>query len=231
MKESIKKILKILRNIFIIIFLSSIFITILYRFVPVPLTPLMVIRTGEQFFNDKKIKIKKDWVPISKISPNLVQAVVAGEDNNFLIHFGFDLKAIKKAQDHNKKGKTTRGASTISQQTAKNVFLWPHRSYFRKGLEVYFTLLIEMFWSKERIMEVYLNVIETGDGIYGAEAASQAYFNKPAKNLTKSEAALLSAVLPNPIEWRADKPGKYVYHRQYLILRLMDKIGPVNFDR
>jgi len=230
MKEVFKKILKIVRNILICIFLSSILFTVLYRFVPVPLTPLMFIRSSGQLLKGEKIKLQKKWVSLENISPNLIQAVVAGEDNNFLSHFGFDFEAIKKAQVHNKNGKSTRGASTITQQTAKNVFLWPKRSYLRKGLEAYFTLLIELFWSKQRIMEVYLNVIETGNGIYGAEAASKVYFKKSAKNLNQNEAALISAILPNPRVWKADKPGPYVRHRKNLILRIMSKIDPVKFD-
>jgi monofunctional biosynthetic peptidoglycan transglycosylase len=150
-------------------------------------------------------------------------AVIASEDQNFEDHFGFDLAAIKKAEAYNEKhkGKKLKGASTISQQTAKNVFLWQSRSWVRKGFEVYFTFLIEIFWSKQRIMEVYLNVIEMGDGIYGAEACSQEFFHKPSKKLSVQQAALIAAVLPNPRKWSVTKPTPYILHRQQRIIRFM----------
>ncbi|TNF23934.1 MAG: monofunctional biosynthetic peptidoglycan transglycosylase, partial [Bacteroidetes bacterium] len=154
------------------LFLFSILMVIVYRFVPVPVTILQLSRCVEQFQDEKPIRLKKDWEPLENISNKLQLAVVCAEDQKFLNHNGFDIEAIEKAVERNKKGKRIRGASTISQQTAKNVFLWPGRTWVRKGFEVYFTALIELFWSKERIMEVYLNVIEMGDGIYGAEAAS-----------------------------------------------------------
>jgi len=171
-------------------------------------------------------KIDKDWQSLENISRNLPLAVVTAEDQKFEEHFGFDIEAIEKAVKYNEKhkGKKVKGASTISQQTAKNVFLWQGRSWLRKGLEVYFTFLIEIFWSKERIMEVYLNVIEMGPGIYGAEAAAQHYFNKPAKKLTKSEAASIAAILPNPIRWSASKPTAYITKKRNWILRHMNKI-------
>lgn len=156
-------------------FLSlSVFSVVLFRFVPIPITPLMIIRCIEQKGDGKKMKLDKDWMSLDEISPVMPLAVIAAEDQNFEEHVGFDIDAIKKAEEYNKKhkGKRVKGASTITQQTAKNVFLWPSRSWVRKGFEVYFTLLIEVFWSKKRIMEVYLNVIETGDGIYGVEAAA-----------------------------------------------------------
>jgi len=166
----------------IIFFGSTIFVTLLYKFIPPPLTPLMVIRTFQQIKSDKKITLKKDWVSLKNISNYMPSAVIACEDQNFLSHKGFDLEAIKKAQKHNTKSKRKRGASTISQQTAKNVFLWPKRSWVRKGLEVYFTVLIEIIWGKKRIMEVYLNIIETGDGIYGVEKAAE-NFNTSKENM------------------------------------------------
>jgi monofunctional biosynthetic peptidoglycan transglycosylase len=184
----------------------------------------MLIRVVENIADNKKPSITKDWVPLSQISPNLVLAVIASEDNNFESHIGVDFKAIEKAQKLNKKGKKMRGASTISQQTAKNAFLWPARTYIRKGLELYFTGLIELLWGKKRIMEVYLNIIEMGDGIYGAEAASQLYFHKPAKNLTRDEAAAIAAVLPNPRRWRPDKPTAYVARTKSRILWAMDRV-------
>ena len=210
---------------------STILIVLTYRFINPPVTPLMVIRSFQQMFNGEKLVLKKDWVPIKEISPSLQLAVVASEDNRFLEHHGFDFEAIEKAKDYNekKKGKRIRGASTISQQTAKNVFLLPQRSWIRKGLEAWFTVLIELVWSKQRIMEVYLNVIETGTGIYGAEKASQIYFNKPASKLTASEAALLAAILPGPLKWNPAHPTKYLLSRQQWILWNMGNIGKLEY--
>lgn len=166
----------------------------------------------------------KEWVGLDKISPLVALAVITSEDQKFEEHAGFDFEAIEKAQKYNerKKGKKVKGASTISQQTAKNVFLWPTRSYIRKGFEVYFTFLIEVIWSKERIMEVYLNVIEMGNGIYGIEAASQYYFHKPALKINSSEAALIAACLPNPLKWSPAKPTAYILKKQRWILRHMN---------
>lgn len=178
------------------LFVLSILSTLLLSFVPVNRTPLMLKRHLQ---SHGEIPIQHTWVPIERISPHLIQAVVASEDNNFTSHFGIDRGAIQKARDFNKKStKRKHGASTISQQTAKNVFLWPARTYLRKGFELYFTLLIETCWSKKRIMEVYLNSIEMGPGIYGAEAAAQHYFRKPASKLTREQAALIAVSLPNP---------------------------------
>ncbi len=204
---------------------------VLYRFVPVYYTPLMFIRMYEQKVDGRPVKLKHKWVPMDKISQQLVQAVVASEDNLFLIHNGFDFDQIEIAQKDAQKGKKLRGASTISQQTAKNVFLWPGRSYFRKGLEVYFTVLIEFTWGKERIMEVYLNSVEMGDGIYGAEAVAQSNFRKNALRLTKSEAALIAASLPNPLQYNSARPSPYLLRRQAKIMTLMDKIMKVNFGK
>ncbi|MFZ4613086.1 MAG: monofunctional biosynthetic peptidoglycan transglycosylase [Bacteroidia bacterium] len=193
----------IIRRIFLRIIyfflISTILAVVLFRFFPVPITPLMVIRLKEQNSNDKSFKLKKDWVPKEEISENLKLAVISSEDQNFFSHFGFDFDAIQKAYKQNKKGKKIKGASTISQQTAKNLFLWPGRSYVRKALEAYFTFLIEVFWSKDRILEVYLNIIEMGDGVYGAEAAANEFFNTTAKKLNKNQSALIAAVLPNPL--------------------------------
>jgi monofunctional glycosyltransferase len=211
-------------------FIISIGLTIIYRFVPVPVTPLMVIRLVEQTFDSKKeVRLFKDWVPISEISRHAPQAVYASEDQKFLDHKGFDLEAMKKAWENNKKGKRIKGASTITQQTVKNVFLWPSRSYIRKGLEAYFTVLVELLWSKERIMEVYLNVIEMGNGIYGIEAAAQAYYNKPSAKLNRNQAAMIAAVLPNPRRWNPTKPTGYIQGRQAWILRQMNNLEPLGF--
>jgi len=206
-------------------------IVILFRWVPIPITPLMVIRTIEQKIDGEKIVWKHDWESIDNISKNLQLAVICSEDQNFLKHNGFDLAAIEKAIEHNKKGKRIRGASTISQQTAKNVFLWPHRSWFRKALETYFTFLIELFWSKERIMEVYLNSIEMGNGIYGAEAASQYWFKKPASKLTSYQAAAIAAVLPNPLRYRANPASAYIQGRQVWIVRQMGFFGRLDYNK
>jgi monofunctional biosynthetic peptidoglycan transglycosylase len=157
-------------------------------------------------------------------------AVICSEDQIFLNHHGFDMNAIEKAMEYNKKGKRTRGASTISQQTAKNVFLWPHRSWFRKGLETYFTFLIELIWSKERIMEVYLNSIEMGKGVYGAEAAAQHWFKRPAANLRQQEAAAIAAILPNPLRYKANPATNYIQSRKNWITRQMRFFGPLNYN-
>jgi len=169
--------------------------------------------------------LKHDWVNLDKISPKLQLAVVCSEDQNYLKHGGFDFGAIEKAMKANEKGKKLRGASTISQQTAKNVFLWPGRSYIRKGFEVYFTLLIELFWSKERIMEVYLNSIEMGNGVYGAEAAAQHWFKKTAAKLNKDESAAIASVLPNPRKYVANPPGAYIVKRKEWIKKQMSFWG------
>jgi monofunctional biosynthetic peptidoglycan transglycosylase len=182
-------------------------VVLIYRIVPVPLTPLMVSRAIEGRGIDHR------WKPLNEISPNLVRAVVAAEDSHFCEHMGFDIEAMRKAFENNQKGGRVRGGSTISQQTAKNVFLWEGRSYLRKGLEAYFTVLIETGWGKRRIMEVYLNSIEWGPGIYGAEAAAQRIFKKPARDLTVTQAARLAAILPSPLKWQAGKPGPYVARR------------------
>jgi monofunctional biosynthetic peptidoglycan transglycosylase len=211
-------------------FIISIGLTIVYRFVPVPLTPLMVIRVVEQAFDEEKeVRLYKDWVPMSEISRHAPQAVFAAEDQKFLTHRGFDFEAMEKAWKNNKKGKRIKGASTITQQTVKNVFLWPSRSYVRKGLEAYFTVLVELIWSKERIMEVYLNVIEMGDGIYGIEAASQAYYKKPAAKLNRNQAAMIAAVLPNPRRWTPARPTGYISKRQGWIMRQMSNLEPLGF--
>ena len=208
----------------------SLFFVLLFRFVPVPVTPLMLIRCGEQLFSGKEIRLKHDWVPIDKISKNLPLAVVCSEDQNFMNHSGFDMKAIERSIEASKRGnQRLRGASTISQQTAKNVFLWPGRSWIRKGFEVYFTVLIEFVWNKERIMEVYLNSIEMGNGIYGAESAAQAYFKTSAHKLSQRQAAAIAAVLPNPRKYSANPPGPYVQGRIGWIVGQMNQWGTLRF--
>ncbi|MEE1945578.1 monofunctional biosynthetic peptidoglycan transglycosylase [Pedobacter sp. KR3-3] len=210
-------------------FLFSVIWVLAYRFINPPITLLMVQRNMERKADGKPAKTEKKWVKFEDISDNMKRAAVSAEDQLFLKHMGFDINAIEKAYASNAKGKKVKGGSTISQQTAKNVFLWPGRSYVRKAFEAYFTLLIELLWSKERILEVYLNVIEMGDGIYGAEAASQAYYHKSCKNLSRSEAALIAACFPNPLRWTPAKPTGYIRHRQYLIMRNMRRLGPLDF--
>jgi len=230
-KGFFSKSLRFVRNLFLFFFVTSIVWVVLARFIPVFVTPLMIIRSVEYIAQGEFPKNSKTWVPINDISPNMVQAVVASEDNLFLQHYGFSINDISKAIKHNNKGKQIRGGSTISQQTAKNVFLWPQRSYIRKGLEAYFTVLIELIWSKERIMEVYLNVIEMGDGIYGVQAASLEYFGKDAANLTKSQAALIAACLPNPRRFSVANPSGYISRRKTKIVSLMRKLEQVDFDK
>ena len=219
------KIGRILLRIVIGILILTIGSTLLFRWVPVPVTPLMVIRCIEQKTEGKKMTLEHDWVSLDNISPKLQLAVVCSEDQNYLKHYGFDWMAIQKAIKSNEKGKRLRGGSTISQQTAKNVFLWPGRSFVRKGLEAYFTLLIELCWSKERIMEVYLNSIEMGKGVYGAEAAAQHWFKKPAKSLNKDESAAITAILPNPLKYVANPPSAYIAGRKVWIKQQMSFWG------
>lgn len=210
-------------------FISSLLLVILFRFVEIPFTPLMGIRYFEQVKNGKKIRFEKKWKSLNQIK-NLPLAVLASEDANFLNHKGFDFDAMQKAFKDNQKKKRIKGGSTISQQTAKNVFLWQNRTYFRKILEAYFTVLIELFWSKERILEVYLNVIEMGDGIYGAEAATQKYFKKSAAKLTKNEATAIAAILPNPRKWNPVKRTPYIQKRCGIIGRNMTILKNIKFD-
>ncbi len=234
MKKRLKAFSVILLKIFLYFFGISILSTIIFRFVPIPFTPLMITRCVEQKMDGKAMKLDKDWVPLEEISPNLQLAVVCSEDQQFLNHFGFDFDAIEKAYKFNKKKKKSKpikGASTISQQVAKNVFLWQGRSWLRKGFEVYFTLLIETIWSKERIMEVYLNVIEMGDGIYGAQAAAKTFYKKDAKKLSMGEAATIAACLPNPRKWTPRNPSNYIYKKQKWILRQMaNQGGRIDYD-
>ena len=212
-----KKVKQIVRWALSIFFASTILAVIAYRFIPVYITPLMVIRCIE----NGNLTIHHHWIPLDKMSPHMPVAVMASEDSRFLLHHGVDFNAIDKAAKHNMKGGRMHGASTISQQTAKNVFLWPGRSWLRKGLELYFTSLIEVFWGKHRIMEVYLNSIEMGDGIYGVEAVAQQHFSCPASELTRSECALIAATLPNPLRYSSLRPGPYMRKRQSWIKKQM----------
>lgn len=188
-----------------------------YRWLPVKVTPLMYIRSFEHRGDSTFADWKHEWVDLEDMSPYMPVAVIASEDQNFRKHKGFDWTAIEKAQQEYEEGGRRRGASTISQQTAKNVFLWPSSSWIRKGFETYFTFLIELIWTKERIMEVYLNSIEMGPGIYGVEAVAQEHFHKSAADLSRSECALIAATLPNPIKFNSASPSRYMRRRQQQI--------------
>ena len=190
----------------------------------------MVIRGIQGMSNGTGFVIRKRWQPLENISPAMVRAVIAAEDQKFLRHSGFDLQAISKAYAGNRAGKKQKGASTISQQTAKNVFLWPASSYLRKAIEVYFTLLLELLWDKERIIEVYLNVAEFGPGIYGVESAARIYYGKSARQLTAREAAMLAAILPSPRRWNAARPTAYLLQRRQWIMRQMRNVGPIDLN-
>lgn len=214
--------LKIIRWAIGFFFGSTILAVIIYRYMPVYVTPLMVIRSIEHISDGKSVIWHHHWIPLEEMSRHLPVAAMAGEDLKYLSHHGFNFESIKGAIKKNAaNGRIQRGGSTISQQTAKNVFLWPGRSWVRKGFEVYFTLLIELMWSKERIMEVYLNSIEMGDGIYGADAVAEWHFNTTAANLTKAQCALIAASLPNPRRFNSARPSGYMLKRQARILREM----------
>jgi len=219
----VKIIKKTLKWIVVAFFASTILSVVALRFMPVVVTPLMLIRCYEQVKAGEELKLSHDWEPLTNISKDLPIAVMASEDAKFLDHHGFDYQAIEHAAKRNRQHPEKRklGASTISQQTAKNVFLWPGRSWVRKGFEVYFTALIELMWPKERIMEVYLNSIEMGNGIYGAQAVAEEHFNTDAKDLTKAQCALIAATLPNPRKFSSKNPSAYMLKRQKRILREM----------
>lgn len=205
---------KIIRRVLAFFFASTILVTLAYRYIPVFVTPLMVIRTVQQITSGEVPRWHHKWVALDDMAPSMPVAVMASEDQRFLLHHGFDFNAIQKAAKHNRKSSRKHGASTITQQTAKNVFLWPGRSWTRKGFEVYFTALIELLWSKHRIMEVYLNSIEMGDGIYGSYSVAKHNFGKDVKELTRGECALIAATLPNPREFNSAKPSAYMRVRQ-----------------
>lgn len=223
-----KMLYRLLRFAVVFFFASTVLAVLIYRWVPVPLTPLMVIRCIEQASNAERLRLKHEWVPLSDMSPHMPVAVIASEDQNFMKHNGFDVNAIKVAWEEHQAGKRTRGGSTISQQTAKNVFLWPSSTWVRKGFEVYFTFLIETLWSKERIMEVYLNSIEMGDGIYGVEAVAMKNFGCHARELARSECALIAATLPNPRKFSSFRPSPYMRKRQAWIERQMRSVKSFN---
>lgn len=215
----VKKIAKYIFRLLLTLFIITILWVAVYAFVPVPGTPLMLAR----YFGED-VPINHTWTPLEEIAPDMQLAVIAAEDNRFVLHNGFDWEEIEKARKEAEKGKKLRGASTISQQTAKNVFLWHGRSWVRKGLEAYFTTLIEFMWGKERIMEVYLNSIETGEGLYGIATVAQANFGKKPGELTREECALIAATLPNPRRYSSKKPGKYIQKRKRAIMKNMNYI-------
>lgn len=216
-----KTVLKIIRHLLLFFFASTVLAVLLYRWVPVPVTPLMVIRSVQHVRGGQPFALYHRWVPLDRISPYLPVAVIASEDQNFLRHHGFDFRAIESAAGDKLRGKRSRGASTITQQTAKNVFLWPASSWVRKGFEAYFTVLIELLWSKERIMEVYLNSIEMGPDIYGAQAVAERHFGCGAEALHRSDCALIAATLPNPLRFSSLTPSGYMRKRQRQIERQM----------
>ena len=220
----IKKIFKWIFKIALIFIVLSNLWVLIYKFLPVPYTYLMAKRSFEN-----NVKTQYKWTKADNMNRYILLAAVVSEDQNFFKHNGFDWGAIKKARAQNKKGKKLRGASTLSQQVAKNVFLWPNRSYLRKGLEVYFTVLIEFWWSKKRILEVYLNVAEMGKGIYGVGAASKAFFNKEPARISKQQCAQLIAVLPSPQKWNAKNPGPYVYKRSSWIQQQVRFFGGIKY--
>jgi len=223
-RSRIRRIGRLILRTVIICLVGSLVLTGLYRFLPPPITPLMVIRliTGEG--------LHKSWKSYADISPNLERAVIASEDARFCLHNGFDWTAMDKAWQRNQHNKRILGGSTISNQTAKNVFLWPDRTYVRKAIEFYFTVLIEAFWGKKRILEMYLNVVEWGPGTYGAEAAARLHFKKSAHDLTRREAALLAAILPNPRHWSPSKPSAYIRGRASTIEARMAAVADPTGD-
>lgn len=219
-----RKIQRLLRWIVLLFFGSTILAVFIYKWCPVYVTPLMIIRCAQQVSHGEKLRLKHHWVPLDSMSIYMPVAVMASEDQRFLDHNGFDFVEINKTLEERRSGKRFRGGSTISQQTAKNVFLWPNSSWVRKGLEAYFTILIELVWGKERIMEVYLNSIEMGDGIYGAEAVAQQHFGRRAITLTRPNCALVAATLPNPLKYNSKEPSAYMLKRQTAIMTQMRHI-------
>ena len=220
----LRKLQLLLRWIVLLFFGSTILAVFIYKWCPVYITPLMVIRCAQQVQHGEKLRLKHHWVPLDSMSIYMPVAVMASEDQRFLDHNGFDLVEINKTLEERRSGKRFRGGSTISQQTAKNVFLWPNPSWLRKSLEAYFTVLIEFVWGKERIMEVYLNSIEMGDGIYGAEAVAQQHFGRRAITLTRPNCALIAATLPNPLKFSSKEPSSYMLKRQTAIMTQMRHI-------
>lgn len=230
LKRIIKKLPKIILKIFLWFIFLSILSVLLLKWINPPITSIMVQRKIEALvsWNDRQM-IAYEWFSYDDISEQMAIAVIAAEDQNFPFHFGFDFEQIEKALEQHERGRRLRGASTITQQVAKNLFLWEGRSFIRKGFEAYFTVLIELLWSKERILEVYLNIIETGDMIFGVGAASQIYFKRLPSKLTRNQAALLAATIPNPKRFSARNPSGYIFRRQSWILGQMSSLGGVEY--
>jgi monofunctional glycosyltransferase len=225
-KNLFRKLWRFLLQLFLLGFQLTLLLVIFYRVVPVPVTPLHIVRLFEQISDDKPLKLSKDWKSIDYVSDKFCLAVITSEDIKFIQHYGFDFEQIQNSIERGfKNGKKMRGASTISQQTAKNLFFTPKRSWIRKVPEVCITICLELLWTKKRILEVYINIIEMGDGVYGIEAASQYYFHKSSANLTSREAALIAACLPNPRRWHANKPSRYITRKAAIIQRYMHTIG------
>lgn len=220
-----KNIIRIIFSTILWIFVSSVFLVLIYKYVNPPITPIIAIRAFENIFEGKLTGIHKKWVNYEDVAPFMFQAIVGAEDARFRKHSGIDWRAVRDAQAYNKRneGKKKRGASTVTMQTAKNTFLNHSRNFIRKGFEAYFTYMIEAIWGKHRILEMYVNVVEFGDGIYGVEAGSQKYFNKSAENLTRREAALMASVLPNPRRWTPAAPTPYINKR---VNWIMGRMGP-----
>jgi monofunctional biosynthetic peptidoglycan transglycosylase len=226
MKVDLKMIRSLLIRLVLTMFLLSVVWVLVYRWLPPPATLHMITRRADAGKDNKPDKtISYRFVPLEEISPQMPLAVIAAEDQLFMTHNGFDFKAIQGAFTKNLESKRLAGGSTISQQVAKNVFLWHGRSYLRKAVEAYFTFLIELLWGKSRIMEVYLNIAEMGDRVFGIEAAAQYYFRKPAAGLSTQQAALVAAVLPNPVRFSVRQPTSYILKKRRWIMKNMRQLG------
>jgi len=230
LKQLIKKLPKVILKIFLWFIFLTILLVLLLKWINPPTSSIMIQRKIEALvlWNDRQM-IAYEWFSYDDISKQMAIAAIAAEDQNFPFHFGFDFEQIEKALEQYERGRRLRGASTITQQVAKNLFLWEGRSFIRKGLEAYFTVLIELLWSKERILEVYLNIIEMGDMIFGVGAASQIYFKKLPAKLTRSQAALIAATIPNPKRFSAKNPSGYVFRRQSWILGQVSSLGGTSY--
>jgi monofunctional glycosyltransferase len=225
-KNLFKKIGHFLVQVFVLGFQLTFLFILLYRVIPVPVTPLQIERLFEQSVSERPFKLYKSWKSIEYVSDKFCLAAMTSEDVKFLYHYGFDFEQIQNSIEHTfKKGKKLRGASTITQQTAKNLFFTPTRSWLRKVPEVFITVCLEVLWTKKRILEVYINIIEMGEGIYGIEAASQSYFHKSASNLTSRESALIASCLPNPRKWTPDRPTNFINRKAGIVQHYMTYIG------